>query len=92
MDRNLGMIGPIREDSGREIMHTPDEVTTILELQRRGWGAKRIARELGVSKNTVKRYLQAGGWRPYRRPIRPKRLDECGQWVAEQYVKRCLST
>jgi len=87
MDSNLGMIGPIREESGREIMRTPDEVTAILELQRRGWGAKRIARELGVSKNTVKRYLQAGGWRPYRKPVRPKRLDECAQWVTEQYLK-----
>lgn len=87
MESDLGMIGPIREDSGREIMRTPDEVTAILELQRRGWGAKRIARELRVSKNTVKRYLQAGGWRPYQRPLRPKRLDEYARWVAEQYVK-----
>jgi hypothetical protein len=69
MDSNLGIMDPVREESGREIMRTPDEVTTILELQGRGWGAKRIARELGISKNTVKRYLQAGGRRPCRRPL-----------------------
>lgn len=87
MDRDLGMIDPIREDTGREIMHTPDEVTSILELQRKGWGAKRIARALGVSKNTVKRYLRAGGWQPYGRPFRRKALDPCAEWVAEQYMK-----
>ena len=62
MDTKLGMIDPVRGDTGREIMRTPDEVTSILELQRKGWGAKRIARALGISKNTVKRYLRAGGW------------------------------
>ena len=87
MDTNLGMIGPIGEHTGREIMRTPDEVTAIVELQRKGWGAKRIARELGISKNTVKRYLRAGGWQPYGRPSRAKLLDDCQQWVNEQYLK-----
>lgn len=73
MDKDLGMIDPSRGDTGREIMRTPDEVTSIVELQRKGWGAKRIARVLGISKNTVKRYLRAGGWQPYGRPSRGKR-------------------
>ena len=68
-------------------MRTPDEVTAIVELQRKGWGAKRIARELGISKNTVKRYLRAGGWQPYGRPSRAKVLDNRLQWVNEQYLK-----
>lgn len=87
MERNPGMIEPIHEQSGREITRTPEEVTAILELHRQGWGAKRIARELGISKNTVKRYLNAGGWQPYGRPARRKVLDARSQWVAEQYVK-----
>ena len=81
MDTNLGMIKPVGEHTGREIMRTPDEVTVILELQRKGWGAKRIARELGISKNTVKRYLHAGGWQPYGRPSRAKMLDDRLPWV-----------
>jgi hypothetical protein len=32
-----------------------------------GWGAKRIARELGVNRRTVKRYLETGGWHPYKK-------------------------
>jgi transposase len=33
-------------------------VTTIRELANRGWGRKRIAREVGVSINTVRRYVR----------------------------------
>jgi transposase len=85
MDRNQGMIRPIRLETGREIMRTPDEVMVILELKRKGWGAKRIGCELGISKNTVKRYIRCGGWEPYGRPSRRKALDEQRQWIAEQY-------
>jgi len=38
----------------------------MLRLKKLGWGSKRIARELGCSRATVKRYLQQGGWSPYR--------------------------
>jgi transposase len=31
-------------------------VTAIRELARRGWGSKAIARELGIARNTVRRY------------------------------------
>src|SRR5438445_6448908 len=44
----------------REIMLAPDEVATMVRLHRLGWGTKRIAGELGCSRNTVKRYLAAG--------------------------------
>ncbi len=64
MDKDFGMIEPDREDAGREIMRTPDEVTAIHELQRKGWGAKRIARELRLSRNTVRRYVRLGGGSP----------------------------
>src|SRR5437879_7384519 len=33
-------------------------VRQIRELHRGGWGAKRIARELEVARNTVRRYLR----------------------------------
>ena len=41
-----------------------------------GRGAKRIARELGVSRNTVKDYIAAGGRTPSE-PARKKVLDGC---------------
>ena len=42
-------------------MLEPDEVTAMLRLRKLGWGSKRIARELGCSRTTVKRYV--GRWR-----------------------------
>ncbi|SCY59911.1 Homeodomain-like domain-containing protein, partial [Desulfoluna spongiiphila] len=39
-------------------MLQPDEVAAILRLKKLGWGSKTIARELGISKNTVKSYLK----------------------------------
>jgi transposase len=35
-----------------------EAVRMMRELSRRGWGHKRIARELGVARNTVRRYLR----------------------------------
>jgi DNA-binding NarL/FixJ family response regulator len=61
MEQTRGMMGPIRVESERQVMHTPEEVSAILELHRLGWGSKRIARELKIDKSTLKRYLRAGG-------------------------------
>ena len=48
--------GVPRERVSRRIeMRTPEEVSAMLALKARGWGSKRIATELGCSRNTVKR-------------------------------------
>lgn len=86
-EKDMGMMNPSRETSEREIMHTPEEVTTILELKRVGWGAKRIARELGISKNTVKVYLRKGAWISYGQPARKSVLEEKAGWVAQRYLQ-----
>lgn len=44
-----------------ESMLTPDEVTAMIRLHSLGWGSKRIAAQLGCARNTVKRYVAAGG-------------------------------
>jgi transposase len=76
MERTLqvGQAGPERGFPGTEPMRTPEEVAAMLELHRKGWGAKRIARELGVARNTVRRCLAAGDWEPYKVPSRASRL------------------
>lgn len=66
-------------------MREPEEVAAMLALQTKGWGARRIARELGVSRNTVKRYLAAGGWVAYRRPERGSRLAGLEAWLRERF-------
>ena len=56
-------------------MQTPEDVQAMLKLSSLGWGAKRIAKELGCSRNTVRRYLRHGGYVPYRIPARVRRLE-----------------
>ena len=48
-------------------------------------GAKRIAAELGCSRNTVRRWLTKGGWRPCGSPSRSKQLDGLDDWLRERF-------
>jgi transposase len=54
------MTDPLRTMAPEGLMLTPDIVRQIRTLATLHWGAKRIARELGVSKATVKRYVRGG--------------------------------
>lgn len=76
---------PLAVGKRGELMSEPEEVAAMLALQAKGWGARRIARELGVSRNTVKRYLAAGGWVAYRRPERGSRLAGLEEWLRERF-------
>ena len=70
---------------GRQAMQTPEDVQAMLKLASLGWGAKRISRELGCSRNTVRSYLRQGGWQPYQSPQRPGRLAAHRDWLAERF-------
>jgi DNA invertase Pin-like site-specific DNA recombinase len=41
-------------------MVEPEVVRQMRELLALGWGAKRISRELGIARNTVRRYRREG--------------------------------
>jgi transposase len=69
----------------RAAMQAPEDVEAMLKLASLGWGAKRIAKELGCSRNTVRRYLRQGGWQPYESPQRPGRLSVHAEWLAGQF-------
>lgn len=71
----------------RSEMRTPEDVAAMLRLHAMGWGSKRIARELGVSRNTVRRYLKQGGYEPYKKPDRKRALDGLGPWLREHFLK-----
>jgi transposase len=66
-------------------MRTPDDVTAMLRLKALGWGIRRIARELGCSHMTVRRYLAEGGYLAYRRPARRRTLTGLEEWLAERF-------
>lgn len=68
-------------------MLEPQEVSAMLRLKSLGWGTRRIARELGVSRNTAKSYIEAGGWKPYRQPARSKKLDGQASWLKERFSR-----
>ena len=64
-----------------QVIQSPDEVTAMMVLASLGWGSKRIAKELGCARNTVKRYLQQGGWQPYQAPNREPKLRGYEKWL-----------
>lgn len=70
---------------GRQAMQTPEDVQAMLKLASLGWGAKRIAAELGCARNTVRRYLRQGGWQPYQAPERACRLQGLQEWLAQRF-------
>lgn len=69
-----------------EEMHSPEIVDQILSLSALGWGKKKIARELEISRNTVKRYLKQKSWIPYKRPSRPNKLKGLSSWIKETFI------
>ncbi|MCH4564339.1 helix-turn-helix domain-containing protein [Halomonas sp. EGI 63088] len=68
-------------------MQNPEDVAAMLRLKACGWGDRRIADELDVSKNTVKRYLRQGGWAPYASPQRTKSLDGLEDWLQARFLQ-----
>lgn len=71
---------------GDSPMLMAEEVSAMLRLHELGWGVKRIAHEMGTSKNTVRRYLKAGGYTPFQQPERAKALDGLEGWLKERFL------
>ncbi|MFN9679778.1 MAG: IS21 family transposase, partial [Betaproteobacteria bacterium] len=69
---------------GSETMLAPLEVQRMLALKALGWGSKRICRELGCSRNTVREYLRRGAWRPMDVSSRGGALEAHLEWLAER--------
>jgi transposase len=70
-----------------ERMQEPETIQQMLALHDQGWGTKRIAKELEVARNTVKRYLAAGGYLPYQSSARPGKLAGLEAWLKEQFLQ-----
>ena len=75
---------PVMNMAGRQLMETPQDVAEMLRLKASGIGIKTIAREMGCSKNTVRRYLRGGGWVAYQQPTRKSALGGLEAWLAER--------
>jgi transposase len=70
------------------VMVDPEIVRQIRSLTACGWGARRIGRELGVARGTVRRYLRGGqAAEVQQRPTR-RRLDEAARVLAVDLFDR----
>jgi transposase len=66
-------------------MQTPEEMLVMHKLLELGWSRRRIAAELGISRNTLDRYLSLGEWQPYNSANRFGQLDEHMDWLRERF-------
>jgi transposase len=55
-------------------MLDPETLRQLRQLHALGWGAKRIASELGIARNTVRAYLRHEGRRSEPRPFVPRKM------------------
>jgi len=63
-------------------MVDPEVVRHLRALHALGWGSKRIARVLGIARNSVRRYLRGGPSAETQRRPGAKTLDATQQDVA----------
>ena len=66
-----------------------DEVEAMLRLHKLGWGTRCIAREFGWSRNTVKRYVEAGGWMSCGGAGRSGKLAGLDEWLEKRFLRHC---
>ncbi len=75
-----------RTMQGEEMLQS-EEVAAMVRLHELGWGAKRLAKEFGCARNTVRRYLREGGCAPFRRPVRRTAFDGLDDWLRERFFR-----
>ena len=89
MDERLDRVVSLPRESGlaEERMLRGDLVREIVARKERGEGIKRIARELGVDRKTVRRWLRLGGWQPRRPRPRRRPIDQLTGFIARRGLK-----
>jgi transposase len=72
-------VAAVAPQSVEVLMVEAEAVRQMRDLASKGWGAKRIARELGVARNTVRRYLRGGSGAEVQCHPTQRRLDVVGR-------------
>ena len=80
------VLSPLEQSSRDAALETPEDVQMILGLTAAGWGRRRIAKELGCSPETVRKYRRQGGWQTYGKPRRSGVLDGQCDWLRERFL------
>ncbi len=68
-------------------MISREEWVDVVSLHWQGLGIKTIARQLGISRNAVRRALERGGPPCYRRDPRPSKLDPFKDYLVERLTE-----
>jgi len=71
---------------GEEMLQA-DEVAAMVRLHELGWGAKRLSKEFGCARNTVRRYLRAGGVVLFAKAPRRSVFDGLDEWLRERFFR-----
>ncbi|HZO80559.1 MAG TPA: helix-turn-helix domain-containing protein, partial [Candidatus Binataceae bacterium] len=71
---------PAEAGPAEERMLREDLVREMVARKERGEGVKRIARELGIDRKTVKRWLMLGDWQPRRVRQLPRPIDRFAEF------------
>jgi transposase len=87
MTIEISVIPALSRTMQGEEMLQPEEVAAMLRLHELGWGAKRLAKELGCARNTVRRYLREGGAVAYSKPVRGTAFDGLDDWLRERFFR-----
>lgn len=83
MDQGRGFVAPLPTEVP---MVDSETVRAAKALSRRGWGMKRIAHELGLARNTVRRYLRGGEAAEHRERPNRRALTEAQRAEATQML------
>ena len=62
-----------------------EEVAQVFALRALGWGMRRIGRELGIARNTVRDWLRGGEDREYLREKRTSFADRYHFWIQSRF-------
>ena len=83
MTRDVGESPALARSMQGQLMLDAEEVAAMKRLHELGWGAKRLSREFGCARNTVKRYLRESGPVVFRKPERRTAFDGLEDWLRE---------
>jgi transposase len=86
MEERLNRVVSLPRESGSAEgrMLRGDLVREMVARKERGAGVKRIARELGVDRKTVRRWLRLGGWQPRRPQLRRRPIAQFTEFIAQR--------
>ena len=87
MTRDVGESPALARSMQGQLMLDAEEVAAMKRLHELGWGAKRLSREFGCARNTVKRYLRESGPVVFRKPERRTAFDGLEDWLRERFFR-----